>query len=192
MSRPMLLPPVHDEAMGVPPAAPPPPIGTNQPLVPLFPPSEDLLVSAGPVRRGRTPTPRLSPVPFSAFPASSSSALPVSDLVDLTVRYGRLESELHMASQEALAAQEGQEHFRRLGSAQYASAKQAMYRVAEVYLEEDRQQATVMMEQEQQLVSRYGTVLVSEARAYQTALTEFCRSASAGICVGPMGEASCR
>ena len=77
-----------------------------------------------------------------------------------------------MASQEALAAQEGQEHFRRLGSAQYASAKQAMYQVAEVYLEEGRQQATVMLEQEQHLVSRYGTVLVSEARAYQTALTE--------------------
>jgi hypothetical protein len=77
-----------------------------------------------------------------------------------------------MASQEAIAAQEGQEHFRRLGSAQYASAKQAMYQVAEVYLEEGRHQANAMMEQEQQLVSRYGHVLVSEARAYQTALTE--------------------
>ena len=67
-------------------------------------------------------------------------------MVDLTVRYGKLESELHLASQEAAAAREGQEHFRRLGSALYASAKQAMYRVAEVYLEEGRQQAAAMME----------------------------------------------
>ena len=136
----MLLPPVHDEAMGVPSAAPPPPSSASQPLGPFFSSSEDLLAAAGPIRRGRTPTPRPSPMPFSALPSSSSSTLPVSDLVDLTIRYGKLESELHMASQEAIAAQEGQEHFRRLGSAQYASAKQAMYQVAEVYLEEGRHQ----------------------------------------------------
>jgi hypothetical protein len=102
--------------------------------------------------------------------SSFSAALPVSHMVDLTVRYCKLESELQLASQEASAAREGQEHYRRLGSAQYASAKQAMCQVAEVYLEEGRQQAAAMMEQEQQLVSRCGGVLVSEARAYQTAL----------------------
>ena len=47
-----------------------------------------------------------------------------------------------------------------------------MYQVAEVYLQEGREQAAAMVEQEQQLVSRYGGVLVSEARAYQTALTQ--------------------
>ena len=88
------------------------------------------------------------------------------------MRYGKLESELQMASQEAAAAREGQEHNRRMCSAQYASAKQAMYQVAEVYLQEGREQAQAMMEQEQQLASRYGHVLVSEAQAYQTARTQ--------------------
>ena len=77
-----------------------------------------------------------------------------------------------MGSQEASVALEGQEHYRKLGSAQYASAKQAMYQVAEVYLRDGREEAHDMMEQEQQLVSRYGSVLVSEAKAYQSARTQ--------------------
>ena len=68
--------------------------------------------------------------------------------MDLTVRYGKLESELQMASQEATAALAGQEHYRKLGSAQCASAKQAMCQVGEVYLQEGREQASAMMEQE--------------------------------------------
>ena len=90
-------------------------------------------------------------------------------MVDLHVRYGKLECELQVASQETAAALAGRERFRLMGSEQYARAKQAMYQVAEVYLEEGRSHAREMMQQEQQLVSRYGAVLVSEARAYQHA-----------------------
>jgi len=90
-------------------------------------------------------------------------------MVDLHVRYGKLECELQLASQEAASALASRDRFRILGSEQYACARTAMYKVAEVYLEEGRSQAQEMMQQEQQLVSRYGQVLVSEARACQQA-----------------------
>ena len=168
MSLPQLPPPSHDMFMRDASSTP----SSSRLALGAMEPSASagtLVPAAGPVRRGRTPTPRPSPLPLSSFPSSSSSQLPVSRMVDLHVRYGKLECELQVASQEAAAALASRERFRLMGSEQYACAKAAMYQVAEVYLEEGQAQAQEMMQQEQQLVSRYGSVLVSEAHAYQQA-----------------------